>query len=1371
MTKNTERSNMLMRYAQRALMTIVALGALLALPAAATAAPVFGVEVNHTPKAVPFYGATPVAHGDQVFDYTVTFSNSGAPSVGIGVGDTLNCSQGTWSNAPSAYSYRWLRNGADIPSANTNSYTVVSADQGAALQCVVSAKNGTAGGDVSTGAQEKTGQSVNNAATVIPATPGGTAAVPPANTGLFTLGLSGTLTLGGAGGATLTCPVTGWTQTPTVGDFKWYRNGIEIGGATANTYVVTTGDLATPAAFQCSEVGTANGVSVFRGFSASRSTTTAPVPGMPAAATASAPVVSTAPPPAVTVALTLPPGLKLDPSADYTDAQRLSGAGWTCNNSTLTCTRTTAPSTGANAYPAITAHVNIGSSTADDLTASATISGGGAASPASDDETFTLAPERKFGAYDFTTKVSNSVGDDETRAGAHPYDATTSFKINGYIDGQGQYVPVQDPKTISLDLPPGFLGNPENAPKCKSYQAAAGTCPIESQVGVATTDVITSGPTTTGVYNIEPRKGYPAEFAFNASSLGVVHLFARVRSDGDYGLTIDTPYTTQARLKSASFTFWGMPADPTHDAERCAPGNVQCITKGASSTGDPTKPFLTNLTECRDEQPVTTLRTDSWQEPGDFESYTAASPLMTGCGDLTFDPTITVTPETTQADTPSGYDVHLGVPQTNDKDTLATPPLKDATVTLPLGVSLSPGTAEGLDGCTDAQLNLHSKAAATCPEASKIGEVHIATPVLPQNNDRDYIVGGVNYQLTGNIFLRKPDAGAKRETLYSIFLDIEDAQTGITVKLRGNVVPDETTGQLTARFVDNPQLPFTDFLLEFKGGDRAPLTNPMDCGPAKTTSTLSSWGGPTAEPSSTFNVDWDGQGGACPGTLPFTPTFTAGTVDPLAGAFSPFTMTINRADRQQIMSGVDVDMPSGLLGMIGSVPLCGEDQLAAGTCGDESQIGTTTVSAGAGNHPFSLTGKVFVGGPYKGQPFSLSIVVRAIAGPFDLGTVVVRAPIMVDAANAKLRVPADALPTILEGVPLRLKMINILLDRPSFIFNATNCNPQQVGANLSSLQGTVASVSSPYQPSGCEKLPFNPSFSATSDGRLKFKNGAALKVNITQQPGEAAIKSVAVTLPKQLPSRLIPTINNACVQAVFEENPANCPEDSYIGTTRATTPVFPDPMTGPVYVIARAKEVPQIVIILHGQGIAKGVDLKMYGDIIIDSGGGRSKSTFHMVPDVPISSFSLDLPAGPHSILDAPSYDVCQGPLKMGVNIVAQSGKRKDTNETVKVENCPKIPGPKVQKAWVTKKGIAVKTLVPSLGRLVVSGTGLTPVARKAVKRGIITANVPYTPAMRKAVQKGSKKLKVKVWFQPANAAKPSTKTITVKVKQRKAKK
>jgi hypothetical protein len=796
-------------------------------------------------------------------------------------------------------------------------------------------------------------------------------------------------------------------------------------------------------------------------------------------------------------------------------------------------------------------------------------------------------------------------------------------------------------------------------------------------------------------------------------------------------------------------------------------GAGSCV--GGASSSAPLKPFLTNIAQCTDQEPVTTLRMDSWQTPGVYKSYEAESPKIEGCDDLAFDPKITVTPETTQADEPSGYKVHLEVPQTDDKDTLATPPLDDATVTLPKGVSLSPGVAEGLDGCTDDQLNLHSEAAATCPLASKIGEVHIATPVLPKNDDVDYIVDGVNYQLTGNIYLRKPDAGAKRDTLYSIFLDIEDEQTGIVVKLRGNVVPDAETGQLTARFVDNPQLPFTDFLLSFKGGDRAPLTNPMECGPAKTTSTLSSWGGPTAEPSSTFNVDWDGHGGACPAALPFAPTFTAGTVDPLAGAFSPFTMTIKRGDRQQIMSGIDVDMPSGLLGMIGSVPLCADAQAAAGTCGEASRIGSTTVSSGAGNHPFSLPGKVFVAGPYKGQPFSLSIVVRAIAGPFDLGTVVVRAPIMVDAANAKLRVPADALPTILEGVPLRLKMINILLDRPQFIFNATNCSPQKVGANLSSTLGTVANVSSPYQPSGCEKLPFNPSFEAKSDGRLKFKNGAALNVNITQQPGEAAIKSVAVTLPKQLPSRLIPTINNACVQAVFEENPANCPEDSYIGTTRATTPVFPDPMTGPVYVIARAKEVPQIVIILHGQGIAKGVDLKMYGDIIIDSGGGRSKSTFHMVPDVPISSFALDLPAGPHSILDAPTYDVCQGPLMMGVNIVAQNGKRKDFNQAVDVEHCPKIPGPKVVKAWVTKKGIAVNTLVPSLGRLVVSGTGLTPVARKAVKRSLITANVPYTPAMRKAVQKGSKTLKVKVWFQPNNAAKPSTKTITIKVKQRKA--
>ena len=1042
--------------------------------------------------------------------------------------------------------------------------------------------------------------------------------------------------------------------------------------------------------------------------------------------------------------------------------------GWTCDPlPAVHCVRSVTANLNANASYTFTITASVGQNTPDTAAHQMTAAHGGAPTVTRTDNIPVVA-RPDFGISSFTTSVKDAGGTELTQAGGHPYTANATFTLPMYTNELSEQEPIENVRDVKVDLPPGFVGNPATTPRCKlenflNIGFGQAPCPIESAVGII--ELYLGGgdvPSVTPVYNVIPEKGNAAEFGYVfVPILGASGtIYAKVRSDGDYGLQIRSN-VPKAGLRKLSTTFCGYGVTQG--------GTIFAPTYSCKLPTDPgaTLPFLSNPTDCDAPAPTTYLSLNSWEHPGTWKDASFQSPDLEHCDGLTFDPTISVTPATTQADTPSGYDVHVGVPQPNTADTLATPPLRNATVTLPDGVSLSPSTADGLEGCTDDEFKEGSLAAATCPDASKIGTVHIATPVLPTDDDTDYIAGGVNYQLSGAIYLRKPDPGATRESLYTIFLDIEDEKTGIVVKLRGKTVPDEN-GTLTARFVDNPQLPFTDFLLKFKGGSRAPLTNPLTCGTKTTQATFTSWGGPTGQPTSSFVTDWDGQGGACPDTLPFTPSYSAGTVDPLAGAFSPFTMTIKRDDRQQILNGIDVDMPSGLLGMIGSVPLCGDEQAAAGTCGDESQIGSTTVSAGAGANPFSLPGKVFVAGPYKGQPFSLSIVVRAIAGPFDLGTVVVRAPIMVDAANAKLRVPSDALPTILEGVPLRLRMINILLDRPGFMFNATNCGPQQVGANLSSPQGAVASVSSPYQPSGCANLPFHPSFKATSNGKLKFKNGAALRVDITQQPGESAIKSVAVTLPKQLPSRLIPTINNACVQDVFENDPANCPEDSYVGTVTAKTPVFPDPLVGPVYVIARAKEVPQVVAVLRGQGIAKGIDLKLYGDIIIDSGGGRSKSTFNMVPDVPISSFTMNLPAGPHSILDAPTYDVCQGPLKIGVNIIAQNGKRQDSNETVKVEDCPKIPGPKVLATWVTKKGIAVKTLVPSLGRLAVSGTGLIPVARKAVKRGLITANVPYTPAMRKAVQKGAKKLRVKVWFQPNNAAKPSTKTITVKVKQRK---
>ena len=376
------------------------------------------------------------------------------------------------------------------------------------------------------------------------------------------------------------------------------------------------------------------------------------------------------------------------------------------------------------------------------------------------------------------------------------------------------------------------------------------------------------------------------------------------------------------------------------------------------------------------------------------------------------------------------------------------------------------------------------------------------------------------------------------------------------VKLAGHVTANPTTGRLQATFTQQPQLPFSELLLTFTGGARASLANPQTCGTFTTTTDLTPWstsglgglsgtapiaGTPDATPSSSFNVDWNGAGGACPMTMPFSASFSAGSQTPTAGASSPFAVTIGREDREQDLSGITVSTPPGLLGKIAGVPQCPEVQANAGTCSPESQIGTTTVGAGPGSHPFYLGGRVYLTGPYMGDPFGLSIVTPAVAGPFNFGTVVVRAAIAVNPSTAALTIVSDTLPQYVDGVQLRLRAINVEVNRPGFMLNPTSCAQQGVGATITAAQGASASFSSPFAVGGCQGLAFAPSFSASTQASTSKAKGASLTITVKSASGQANIGKVDVQLPKALPARLIPTLQNACTEAQFNANPARCP--------------------------------------------------------------------------------------------------------------------------------------------------------------------------------------------------------------------------------------
>jgi hypothetical protein len=845
-----------------------------------------------------------------------------------------------------------------------------------------------------------------------------------------------------------------------------------------------------------------------------------------------------------------------------------------------------------------------------------------------------------FGVSSFTTATSS------TQAGAHP-DVAISFQFNTNVDA--------DVKDIIVKLPPGLAGDPHAAATCSPAElASGGGCPPSSEVGEAL--IVAGIPEPGAVFNLAPQGGEPAALVVLTPGPDQIVDIAAHAGDG-YALTaLSSQVSSTIRISSVSITLWGIPNSHTRAD----------VAKTKTIPPDPPgqwRPFMIAPTNCSQPQ-TTTLQVDSYQAPGQFLTYTSTLPPATGCEKVPFNPSISVTPDTTQADAPVGDTVNLALPQSSDPNGLISSNLRKAVVELPLGVSISPSAANGLAACTDAEFGAGSDAPASCPAGSIIGTTSVTTPLLDN-------------PLTGYVYLGSPPAPPASPNPFRVFQEIKGY--GLDIKLQGSVAADLNTGQLTATFDNLPQLPFSLFTLKLNSGPAAPLANPPACGVAAATSALSPWSGqPDAMPFSSFAVNWDGAGAPCPASPPFAPAFSAGTATPAAGAFSPFTLTFSRQDREQNLAGITVQTPPGLLGVLKNVVRCPEPQAAQGSCGPASLIGHTTVGAGPGPSPFFVGGNVFLTGPYNGAPFGLSVVVHAVAGPFDLGNVVVRASIAVDPADAHLTVSSDPLPQILDGVPLRLRTVTVTVDRPGFMFNPTSCDPRTVSATISSTQGSSVPVSSRFQVGGCAALPFAPSFTASTQAKASKANGASLDVKVGSGSGQANIKSVKVALPKQLPSRLT-TLQKACLARVFEANPAGCPRESVVGTATALTPVLAHPLAGPAYLISHGGAAfPDLEIVLQGEGITLILDGQT------DITKGITTSTFNAVPDAPISSFELKLPTGPFSVLGAyvagsNHYKLCGQNLTLPTTITGQNGVQIRESTPLTVSGCAAKPATRAQ--------------------------------------------------------------------------------------------
>ncbi len=868
-----------------------------------------------------------------------------------------------------------------------------------------------------------------------------------------------------------------------------------------------------------------------------------------------------------------------------------------------------------------------------------------------------------------------------TRAGGHPYALTSTLQFATEEIGEAHsVVPTRDVKDMIIDLPPGLSADPLAVSRCPIARATSGrSCSADSQVGVFVLHL--SGKAVLGpIVDLTPEAGQSAELGLETSFHVTFPLAGRItRTPAGYGLTLVGDGLPEIGVESVETTLWGVPAAGTHDPLRglSCMGDVaqQWSCQGGNTSSDEIPvPFLTMPTDCSAGPQATSVWADSWEEPERYVKAQSTLPGMTGCNVLPFDPEIEVRPDTLLADEPVGLEATIGIRQNEGAQTAATPQLNDATVTLPQGVSISPGVADGVQACKrtgpegiDMPTGLNASdeplepgevgegeelgsdgepqlAPGDCPRASTVGSAEALTPLLPN-------------PIKGRVYLATPGCGGPNQAacteqdavdgnLYRLYVELGEGgpgAEGVNIKVEGQVQANPATGQLTLKLMDTPQLPLSHLNIDLNGGPRALLDNPPTCGPAKTTSDLTPWSAPgrtpapesllvsgtsDAFPSSFYDVT------GCASPAGLAPSVSTGTVTSRAGAFSAFTFTVTRHDREQYLAGIRLHTPPGLSAMLSSVAPCAETLANTGTCPEASRIGSTLVASGAGSHPYEMPGRIYLTAGYEGAPFGLSIVTDAIAGPLNLGRVVIRARIDIDPRTTALTIASDPLPQIVLGVPLRLQRVTLDIDRAGFMFNPTNCRSQQVATTIAGAEGASTNLSTPFAAGGCGSLAFKPTVKAFTGAHTSYSGGASLDVRLTfphePQGAEANLAQVKISLPKQLPSRLT-SLQSACPQNTFNLNPAACPSASIVGIARARTPVLASELAGPVLFVSHGRNaLPSPVVLLQGDGVS----FDLMGSTIIDKGGVASIA-FAALPDVPIASLELYLPQGPHSVLSA----------------------------------------------------------------------------------------------------------------------------------------
>lgn len=936
------------------------------------------------------------------------------------------------------------------------------------------------------------------------------------------------------------------------------------------------------------------------------------------------------------------------------------------------------------------------------ITNEAEVSGGGASASVSLTSQVTSAIP-PFDLIGFDAPAVDEEGGPAVLAGSHPYGLSFNLALPTIEPGEHLLTSAGHLRDVSVDLPPGVIGDPAAAPVlCTEAELLVELstpenpkCPAASQVGTASAAVGGIGAETVPLYAMVPAPGSPATFGLDVVGI-FVHISASLRSDSDFGLSgqaNDTLARSLNPILGAGVELWGDPSAEAHDFARghCRIDGGACpVTRRATA-------FLTLPSECSGQPLTYRAHADSWEEPGVFKeaTYQSADLLgnptsLEGCEELGFEPTITSQPTTSVADSPSGLTFNLHQPQDTSLEEGAgrsNASVKDVTISFPSGMAVNASQAGGLEACDEAQIGFidktsggrpeFSKSPQQCPRAAKLGTLEVTSPLLVQRNPEHEVEinpeTGVPQPepLHGSLYIAKPFDNPFG-SLIAVYVAIEDEKTGIVAKLAGEGTLDPKTGQITTRFVQNPQLPLEDIKAELFGGPRGALLTPPTCARYTTTADLTPWSAPegaTVRATDSFTLKKAPGGGTCPraaSQMPNAPALSAGTLQPSAGKYSTLLFKLSRADGTQRMGRIEATMPPGISAKLAGVPYCSEADIAKArsreapqmgaieqanpSCPAASEVGTITAAAGAGPDPYYTSGHVYFAGPYAGAPFSIVAIAPAVAGPFDLGAVVVRTALHLDPETAQVRAISDPLPQLIDGVPIDLRKVSVRLGRPSFTRNPTSCAEKAFGGQLLSDLGAAAPLTERFQVGGCKSLSYKPSLSVRLFGPTNRGANPALHAVFKAKPGEAGTARFSFALPH---SEFIDQshFRTICTRVQFAAN--QCPAGSIYGHVKALTPLLDYPLQGPIYLRSSSHKLPDVVAALRGPA-SQPLEIDLDGRV--DSINGGIRTTFETVPDAPVSKVLVTLQGASKGLFQN-STNICAKTYRATLKLVGQNGK------------------------------------------------------------------------------------------------------------------